>query len=130
MNLRPNSPTSVVSPESVTSDGRTNHRFGRIFYERMMGAMPDFAMLFDNISPYAAQRVWVMYFETGYPYQLIREWRRLGREVPDSLDGRMTWYDIQRGLFMMWCESQRIAHHMVYDELPLEDIPSDVEDDI
>jgi len=106
-------------------------RFGRIYYERLMGVIDDFAMLFDNVSPYAATRVWTVYFAPVFPFRLIWHWQHLQREVPTDSPGQMVWYDIMRRLFMSWCDCVGVSRHMNFDTVvdPLIHIESDDETD-
>jgi hypothetical protein len=93
-------------------------RFGRIHYETMMGGIDDFAMLFDNVSPYAATRVWTMYFAPIFPFRLSWHWQFLQREFPGEPSAQMTWYEVMRRLFMAWCDCVGVSRHMNFNTIP------------
>lgn len=105
-------------------------RFGRIYYERLMGVIDDFAMLFDNVSPYAAERVWTVYFAPVFPFRLIWHWHQNQREVPESPQGQMAWFEVMRRLFMSWCDCVGVSRHMSFDTMPDPLIHIESDDDL
>lgn len=103
------SPDRVVRAPETTRRAR---RFPRIYYERLMSEVDHFSQLFDNVSPFFAQRIWNIYFKGAAPIALEMQWRRLGRVAPLTVGGRAVWFDTLRRLFQQWCESQGLTPHM------------------
>lgn len=111
MNIR-TPPHLIIRRPSLQTRTR---RFGVIWYERLMGGINDFAMLFDNISPYAAQRVWVTYFSQSHD-RIVWEWEQQNRFVPTDQRQRQVWFDVLKNLFKSWCAAKQISHMMDFTD--------------